>query len=70
VSPLPTTKALTIKDRIAQRQMRRAAKNCLIAIYTNRIEAAIMARAHYLSLATDLRQRGVTVGSMIGEASA
>jgi hypothetical protein len=70
VSPLPTTQALTTKDWIARRQMRRAAKNCIIAIHTGRVDAAIMSRAHYLALATELRGRGVSVGSMIEEGHA
>lgn len=56
------------QDWITRRRMRRAAQNCLIAIRTGHVESAIMSRATYLSLATDLRARGVVVGSMIGEA--
>jgi len=70
VSPLPTTQALTTRDWITRRQMRRAAKNCLIAMLTGHIEDALIARAHYLSLATHLRERGVAVYSMLGEAHA
>jgi hypothetical protein len=45
-----TTQSLTISDRIIRRQMQRAARNCLIAIHTGRLDDGLRAEATFLRL--------------------